>query len=371
MNEKDINKPVIVSSEVLTSLGNLEETWQALMQGQSGLQTLSLSHVPNPYPAGCIAALGVEYGTTQRLQKLLDLGLTFSPELQDTIRKCDIIVATTKGAVDELLVHPQNPTGQPWHLGGMITEQLSSSGDQQTVSAACASGTVALIQAAKRIMAGVADCVLIVGIDLISNFVMAGFDTLKGLSSSPCKPFDVKRDGLSLGEGIGVILMCSENYAETNKFVPLATIGGWGVSCDATHITAPSRDARGLISVIEQATRQRTIPVGAINAHGTGTVYNDAMELTAFKACWDICPPFHSVKGAIGHCLGAAGVIEAAIALRSLNENIIPPTVGFLEGDASPGTISGNFSLPLNEPAILTCNSGFGGTNAGIIFSRP
>jgi 3-oxoacyl-(acyl-carrier-protein) synthase len=170
---------------------------------------------------------------------------------------------------------------------------------------------------------------------------------------------------------MSAVIMCSESYAAAHQLQVQAAIESWGISCDATHITAPSRSGSGLIRVIEQATRNRTIPVGAINAHGTGTVYNDAMEMTAFQACWDHQPPFHSVKGAIGHCLGAAGVIEAAIALRSLERGVIPPSVGYRGGEAPAGTISGSSPLALSFSTILACNSGFGGINAGIIFSKP
>lgn len=370
MNIHDRQQPVITGYQVLTALGDMDTTWNGLMAGQSGLQFVALPEVPHAYPAGLIKALGDDYGSVHRLTKLLKMSLN-STILPEPATNCDIIVATTKGAADELLLHPEEPAGQPWQIGQMIAELIGSGGKHKTVSAACASGTVALIQAAKQIMDGNSECVLIVGIDLLSSFVMAGFDALKGLSANPCVPFDELRDGLSLGEGVGVVILCSEQYAHDHHCKVLACIEGWGVSCDATHITAPSRTGSGLKRVIEQATGEGTISVGAINAHGTGTVYNDAMEMTAFKACWDEHPPFHSVKGAVGHCLGAAGVIEAAIALRSLEENRIPPSVGYSRGEVPAGKISGTSSLPLIAPNILACNSGFGGINAGIIFSRP
>lgn len=340
------------------------------MAGACGLTPVRLPGIATAYPSGCITDLGCEYGTKQRLGKLLELGFSrFSiPEAKTDI---DIIVATTKGAADELLLHADDPAGQPWHIGAMVRDITGCRGRLKTVSAACASGTVALIQAARQITAGNSEYVLVIGIDLLSRFVTAGFDVLQGLSKAPCKPFDRNRDGLSLGEGLGVMAVCSASLAARQNLPILAEITGWGVSCDATHITAPSRTGSGLIRVLEQATSERKITVGAINAHGTGTVYNDAMELAAFGTHWNTPPPMHSVKGAIGHCLGAAGVIEAAIAVRSLEAGCIPPTVGYQNGDAPAGTIiSGTSPLPLQLPSILSCNSGFGGINAGIIFSR-
>jgi len=369
MIDNNHQRPVISEYHILTALGDLNATWQGLMEGQSGLQPTVIPNVTTTYPTGRVAALGDEYGSLQRLTDLLTIGLGNLACLNNSSGKYDIIVATTKGAADEILHNPDEPTGQPWDISRMAADITGCSGRQQTVSAACASSTVALIQAAKQIMTGRSECVLVIGIDLLSSFVMAGFDSLKALSPNPCRPFDTDRDGLSMGEGIGLVVMCSETYATEHKIKILAGIEGWGVSCDATHITAPSRTGSGLIRVIEQATQKGSIPVGAINAHGTGTVYNDAMEMTAFKTFWDKQPPFHSVKGAIGHCLGAAGVIEAAIALRSLENGCIPPSIGYKTGDASLGKISGTSHLSLTAPTILACNSGFGGINAGIIFS--
>ena len=183
------------------------------MAGQSGLQPTELPDVLNTYPSGRITALGDEYGSTQRLADLLAMGLNNLSCLPDPPGNCDIIVATTKAAADELLLKPDKPTGQPWQVSGMVAELTGCTGRQQTISAACASGTVALIQAAKQIMTGMSECVLVVGIDLISSFVMAGFDSLKALSPNPCNPFDRDRSGLSLGEGVGIVVMCSETYA--------------------------------------------------------------------------------------------------------------------------------------------------------------
>jgi 3-oxoacyl-(acyl-carrier-protein) synthase len=120
----------------------------------------------------------------------------------------------------------------------------------------------------------------------------------------------------------------------------------------------------------KEATSELQLPVGGINTHGTGTFYNDAMEMTAMRSCWQQnVPPFHSVKGAIGHCLGAAGVIEAAIAVRSLQEGYLPPTVGLATNEDASLPVSGSRPLPLLSPSILSCNAGFGGINAAILLS--
>ena len=110
--------------------------------------------------------------------------------------------------------------------------------------------------------------------------------------------------------------------------------------------------------------------MGAINAHGTGTRFNDAMEITAFRQRFAGNVPLHSIKGAIGHCLGAAGVIEAAIAIKSLAAGQIPPTVGLEEPDKELGNLAGGTMFDLLHPSIISCNSGFGGINAAVMLTK-
>jgi 3-oxoacyl-[acyl-carrier-protein] synthase II len=154
----------------------------------------------------------------------------------------------------------------------------------------------------------------------------------------------------------------------------LGTLLGWGISNDATHITAPAKSGRGLVQAVDQALRSaKRIPEEstAISAHGTGTVYNDLMELTAFRQVFgERKVPIYSVKGAIGHTLGAAGGIEIILGLKSLATRMVPPTVGFsnpekgAEGQVSPWlqAVSGDY--------LLTTNSGFGGVNAALVLGK-
>jgi len=368
-NSRTKRQPVLVACALRTALGDIDATWDGLMAGQSALQPVSVAAVPNEYPVGRVAGLEGPFGTRERLRSLIHKGIGDIRCLPEIAGLCDVIVATTKGAADELLSTPYKLIGQPWQLGEMIADITGCPNTPQTISAACASGTVALIQAGKRIISGASEVVIVVGIDLLSKFVIAGFDALNGLSPQPCRPFDRDRDGLSLGEGIGVIVVASRQFAGENKLKALARIRSWGVSCDATHITAPCRYGSGLQRVLALATENGSTRVGAVNAHGTGTKYNDAMELTAFQDFWQNPPPIHSIKGAVGHCLGAAGVIEAAVSVHSLNHGYIPPTPGLRQKESMTVKLSGSTSFPLESPSILSCNSGFGGINAGILFS--
>lgn len=359
---------VVSMTGMETALGNGEATWQGLLAGRSGLRTDPRAGLPDPRPVGMVAELPAPIGTDQRLRALLDRLLATIPILPP---QTALFCATTKGAVDELLSGPGPWPGQPQALSGYLGRQLGlNGGDHLVTSGACASGTIAVMQAAMRLRAGECRAALVVGVDLLSRFVLEGFASLQALSAHGCRPFDTARDGLSLGEGGGWILLTTAAEAASRRWPILAQLSGFGISCDASHITAPCRNASGLIRTLRQATANGQKKVGGINAHGTGTSYNDAMELLAFSRVWESSPPVHSVKGAIGHCLGAAGVIEAAIAVRSLAEGVLPPTVGLRRGENAAIPMHGSTPLPLIAPSVLSCNSGFGGINAALLFSK-
>lgn len=359
-----MKRVVTVAADVLTSLGDLDTTWSGLLSCQSGLVPREIAGFDHQWPLGIIDGLHETIGSHQRLEILFDRLFQTLPNLP---ANTSLICATTKGAVDELLDSRNPSSGQPWHIAGQLSERLNITGESHTVSAACASGTIAIIQGAMRIAGGECENVLVVGVDLISRFVLSGFASLKALSPKGCRPFDAVRDGLSLGEGAGWVLLSSEDNARWFSGPMTAQVTGWGIACDASHITAPCKKASGLIASLEQATGG--INVGGINAHGTGTIHNDAMELLAFSKVFSTFPPIPvcSVKGAIGHCLGAAGVIEIALSLKSLTNNVLPPTVGFIAAADSTVALGGKSSLPLLYPSILSCNSGFGGINAAVL----
>ena len=164
--------------------------------------------------------------------------------------------------------------------------------------------------------------------------------------------------------------MLSKEKKDGASASPLAHIESWAFSCDATHITAPCRKASGLIDVFDQIISTSNISIGGINAHGTGTIYNDAMELRAFTEMCEAGTPVCSTKGALGHSLGATGVIEALLSVLSLQHDVLPPTVGLMVPEESSCLLSGTKPLSLLHPSIVTCNSGFGGINAALFMTR-
>lgn len=258
------------------------------------------------------------------------------------------------------------------HLAADLACAHNARGPVQCVSVACISGLLAIQQGARLILAGHADAVLVVGVDVLSHFVLAGFSSLKSLDPRGCRPFDRDRQGLSLGEGAGALVLLRSGLATT----ALATITGWGVSNDANHLTGPSRDGSGLALAIERALRlanRAPDSIEYVNAHGTGTAYNDRMEALALTTVFGLQAPWvSSCKGMIGHTLGAAGVIESALCILAARANVMPGTPGFSTPDPdAPVRLAGTPRTSVHYSRILKTNAGFGGTNSALILEIP
>ena len=257
---------------------------------------------------------------------------------------------------------------QPAWLAADLAAAFDCGGPVQCVSAACISGLCALRQGAAMLRRGQADAVLVAGVDLISHFVLAGFNALKSLDPAGCRPFDRNRLGLSLGEGAGaVVLVRRERLAS-----PRIVLAGSGTSNDANHLTGPSRDGSGLALAIRRALAAAGLApeqLDFIHAHGTGTAYNDTMEALAFRSVFgERMPPFCSSKGLLGHTLGAAGVLETVLCVHALQTGRLPGTPRLLERDpVVPASLLAEPCVAAKLARILKVNCGFGGTNAALI----
>jgi 3-oxoacyl-[acyl-carrier-protein] synthase II len=373
------HQPVwLTEAHTVTALGDsLEQLWRHLMAGRCGIRQAAHFSV-DQYASRWLAAVS-NLGSKEdpsgrsRLNHLLErLFASMPPVDTDAV----LFTATTKAGIDNLeRLCRGNPADTdetvPSTVPRLIARRLGLDSEGLNINAACASSTIAVAKAASLIRAGRASSVLVCCMDVITDFVFSGFSALQALSPQPCRPFDSNRDGLTLGEGAAALYFQSAERAAEQQRQPLAEVIGWGMSNDATHITAPARDGGGLIRAIEKALHLSGLKprqIAAVSAHGTGTVFNDAMELTAIRQVFgDRSLPVYSVKGAIGHTLGAAGGIEIALAARALAEGSVPPTVGLQQVEPKAESLVSTDAQQISGQTLLTTNSGFGGINAAIV----
>ena len=236
------------------------------------------------------------------------------------------------------------------------------------VSNACISGVLGIITAMRLLRSGQYENAVVTGADVISKFIMSGFQSFQALSPTPCKPFDESHDGLNLGEGAGtIILSANKKYSENIK------VKGGSVSNDANHISGPSRTGQELAGAISHSLKDASIlseNIDFISAHGTATVYNDEMEANAINIAGLQAVPLNSLKGYYGHTLGAAGLIESIISIHSLLENYFLPTMGFNSAGVDGKVNVCAAPLEISAQNILKTASGFGGCNAAVIFGK-
>jgi len=286
-----------------------------------------------------------------------------------------IILSTTKGNID-LLEKDRYPVIEPdriylWKLAEFLQHFFGNPNKPLVVSNACISGVLAILIGSRLIQAGLYDHVMATGGDLVTEFVVSGFQSFQSLSPGPCKPFDAARDGLSLGEGCGTIVLSRDHSlcALLEKII----VAGGSCSNDAHHIAGPSRTGEGLYLAIRRALKEAALgplDIDYISAHGTATDYNDEMEAKALSRAALEPVPVNSFKGYFGHTLGAAGIIESALAIDSMRNNELFRSAGF----ENPG-ISKNINVLTDHLAkevnhCLKTASGFGGCNAAIVFKK-
>ena len=263
-------------------------------------------------------------------------------------------------------------------LGGVISIEHGLKGPNLACVTACAAGTHAIGEAYKSIALGTADKMLVVGAEsAICPVGIGGFAAMKALSTRnddpkrASRPFDGGRDGFIMGEGAGALIF--ENYDDAIKrgATIYAELVGFGESADAHHITSPTLD--GPLRAMQKALKMaNNIKIDYINAHGTSTMANDKNETMAIKTLFkDEVPLISSTKGQIGHCLGAAGAIEAVITIMALNEGIIPPTINQLISDPDCDLdYVANIARKKDIKVAMSNSFGFGGTNGSVIFKR-
>lgn len=266
-------------------------------------------------------------------------------------------------------------------IANNVARHFGLNGATANIVNACAAGTMSLSYACDLIRAGKADAFVAGGSDSFSSLAFAGFHALHALSENPCSPFN-HSNGITLGEGAGILIVESYEHAVARGAKIYCEILGSGVSSDAHHITAPRPDGQGQMSAIRRAVRTSGLDftdVDYINAHGTGTAKNDEAEFLSLHTLFDENKHLSvsSTKSMTGHCLGAAGSIEAVLTVKAVCEDTVPPTIGYSDEDLAvlkekAGEIDFVPNTKHEKPVNFAVSNSFafGGNNASIVFAK-
>jgi 3-oxoacyl-[acyl-carrier-protein] synthase II len=258
-----------------------------------------------------------------------------------------------------------------------IQQALGFSGHSVVIANACASGANSIGHAADMIAAGAADCVLAGGFEALTELVFVGFDCLQASTTERCRPFDLNRSGLMIGEAAAFLVLESEEHAQNRGATLLCELTGYGHTTDFFHLTQPQPEGAALIKVMRAAASQAKITpaqIGYVNAHGTATPVNDGVEAKAYGAFFGGTlgsTRISSTKAAIGHTLGAAGAIEALFAIQAMRSGKLPRQINLQNPipEIAPALVgAGESSNGIQH--VMSVNLGFGGSNAALIFSR-
>ena len=356
------------ASSIRTCLGNKAETLSAMQQGVSGLT----------YNDG----FGMYAGTAEiketkgytRFESIMieqignvlsDTGVSLSSS------DVQLVISTTKGNIELLAEDCDNIASKTfiYTAATAIAEYFGCANRPVVISNACISGVSALVVAKRLLQSNKCRHAIVAGADTLCDFITSGFASFKSISGAPCRPYDTERDGLTLGEAAGAILLTIDKNMAGE--MPIRVAGG-DISNDANHISGPSRTGDGLYYAIRNAMNEAGIGyknIGFVNTHGTATRYNDEMESKAVAWAKLENAPLNSIKGYIGHTLGASGVVEAIICAEEIKQGYIFGTKGFSSSDV-PHTLSlSSQAQQIEKPCCVKTASGFGGCNAAIVLN--
>lgn len=363
----------VVSDNIYSPLGKTTaENFAQLKQGASGIRLHHNQFAPEPYYAALFDKDFSGHTSYTRFEQLLIESITgalastgVDPEDKRTL----LIISTTKGNIS-LLETAEYNDGLKKRISlpasaDIVAKHFGFVNQPVVVSNACISGIMAIITGKRLIQAGHYDHVVVAGADVISKFVLSGFQAFQAVSPQPCRPFDAARDGITLGEGAATVVLSAQPGPDAIK------VSGGAVSNDANHLSAPSRTGEELAQAINATLKEAGAnKVGFISAHGTATLYNDEMEAKAVNVAGLQQVPLNSLKGQYGHTLGAAGLIESIVSLRSMREGVLIPTLGFNEQGTPDALNIYKENLHGNYQHCLKIASGFGGCNAAILFTK-
>ena len=378
----------ILSTNITSPLGfTTQENWNAVRSGTCALkQEDGWRGLPGTISAGLFtpeqtAALMVEGCSRFTSLAIRSIGEALQHTDMDVRSPRTLLVlSTTKGDI-ETLEQPGGTYLAPGEAARRIADHFGFTSTPVVVCNACISGATAQILAGRLIQAGDYDSAVVCGVDCLSEFTVAGFMSFKALSPERCRPFDIERLGLNLGEAAATVILGRSAEADGTQGCTRPADGGtpaalWKIASgfldnDAYHLSAPSPAGEGVYRAIMGAMDGRSAEdLALVGVHGTATMFNDQMESKAIEHAGLSGTPVSALKGYYGHTLGAAGVLEAVITMCALDEGIILPSMGFSEiGVSGRISISGS-RRTTGRTTFLKILSGFGGCNAAMVYTK-
>jgi 3-oxoacyl-[acyl-carrier-protein] synthase II len=400
---------VVTGMGAVTPLGpDLETTWQRLLAGDSaGSVITAFSTETHPIRIACEAGTfepenWLDRRTLRRLDRFSQFAVA-AARMAEADAELDVasepermgaVIATAQGGVASLAeccrelvedgrIHPTVVTAFMPNMGaGLVSIELGLRGPLGSPCTACAASTMAVGGGYDAIKLGRAEVMLCGGSEAgITPLAVAGFAAMRALSSRnddparASRPFDAGRDGFVMGEGAAVLVLEELEHARARGAKVYAEVGGYGVSSDSFHMTEPDPAGTGQARAIRAALRDAAVEaqdVDYVNAHASSTELGDATETVAIKTALGEekarSTPVSSIKGAVGHCLGAAGAVEAAVTVLAIRDNIAPPTINYEDQDPTCDLdYVPNTARPAEIDIALSNSFGFGGHNAVLL----
>lgn len=380
----------IAADNIISPLGfTSEENFEQLKSHKTGIQKIESSvYSSSPIHAAFIDETKIDNefkklnisDSFTRLEKLMILSISAALNQNKAIdiqsKKTVLIISTTKGNID--LIDPSQAKKFDkkrvflWETARVIQHHFKSSNIPLIVSNACISGVLGIIMAKRLLESETYENIIVCGVDILTEFVISGFQSFKAISPEIAKPYDETRDGISLGEGCGTLIFTNrKERRQTN--LPTIIVKGGATSNDANHISGPSRTGDGLLLAIQKTLQETAVAADAvdyISGHGTATIFNDEMEALAITDAKLGNVPMNSLKSYFGHTLGAAGVIESIIGIHSMYNNTLIGTFHFNKlGVSKPINILKSTQQAIVNTCLKTA-AGFGGCNAAVLFQK-
>ena len=381
---QDLKQVVVTGIGLRSCLGCLKDTWHNLLLGKSGIQLQQPFLELPPYPLGLInqkKILQDERVSFSLLTKTVVADALKDAKLDIPLSNCGVVIGSSRGcqAIWENQLSGLLP-GQKitWletlpHQGAVITARLlQTQAPVLSPMAACATGIHAIARGYELIQNGECDRVIVGAIETpITRLTLAAFDKMGALAKTGCYPFDVKREGLVLGEGGAVLVLETAQLAQSRGAKIYGRVSGFSLTCDASHISAPELKGTSSAIAIKQCLERSHLAaeeIDYIHVHGTSTKLNDSHEAKLINYLFSHPVAVSSTKGVTGHTLGASGALGAAFCLMALKHGYLPPCVGLKEPEFELNFVTKSYSAKIHNALCLSF--GFGGQNAVVALSK-